>query len=157
MTDTDRNGLGGRLRRLPGQLLLALVNGTAVLVILAAVLALVAIARIDGLSDRITATVTDAVMAETGVDPRAALADLQGLRADIRGLSETLTESKVSGGALVAAIERLEGRLDSLEAGLAAIRQSRTALIDEGLASVSRSFADALARFQGCAVPPAAS
>ena len=45
MTEPDRNEIASRLWRLPGQLLLALVNATAILVILAAILALVALAR----------------------------------------------------------------------------------------------------------------
>ena len=125
------------------------------LVIVAAVLALIAIARVDGVADRVTATVTEAVMSETGVDPRAALSDLQGLRADILSLSATLQEAKAGGGTIVVAIETLEARLDKLESGLAAIRQSRAAVINEALSAASRSFADGLARVQGCLVPPA--
>ena len=156
MTDGDRNGLGPRLRRLPGQLLLALVNATAVLVILAAVLVLIAYARIDAITGHLAATVTDSVMTQAGVDPRAAMADLAGLRADVRALTDALETTKAGGEALLAAqTDRLEARLGTLEAGLAAIRQSRTALLNEALSEVSRSFADALARFEGCVGPPA--
>ena len=156
MTDADRNGLGVRLRRLPGQLLLALVNATALLVILAAVLILVAYARIDTITGHLATTVTDAVMAQAGVDPRAAMADLEGLRSDVRALTEALEATKAGGEALLAAqAERLESRLDTLEEGLTAIRQSRTALLNQALSEVSRSFADALARLEGCVNPPA--
>ena len=47
MTKRDHNGISARLWRLPGQLLLALINATAILVIVAAILALVAIARVE--------------------------------------------------------------------------------------------------------------
>ena len=39
MTERDHNGISARLWRLPGQLLLALINATAILVIVAAILA----------------------------------------------------------------------------------------------------------------------
>ncbi|MCB1500076.1 MAG: hypothetical protein KDK07_09870 [Bauldia sp.] len=158
MTDTERNGLGARLRRLPGQLLLALVNATAVLVIVAAVLVLVAYGRIDAITERLTSTVTAAVMSQAGVDPKAALADLDGLRSDVRALTEALATAKSGGQALLAAqAERLEARLDTLQAGLAGIRQSRTALLNEALSEATRSLADALGRLQGCVIPTTGS
>lgn len=49
MPEPDRNGTSARLWRLPGQLLLVLINTTSILVIVAAILTLVAIARINHL------------------------------------------------------------------------------------------------------------
>ena len=40
-------GISARLWRLPGQLLLALINATAVLVIVAAILTILALARVE--------------------------------------------------------------------------------------------------------------
>jgi hypothetical protein len=45
MAEPDGSEISARLWRLPGQLLLALINATAILVIVAAIVALVAIAR----------------------------------------------------------------------------------------------------------------
>ena len=59
MTEPDRNGITARLWKLPGQLLLALINATAILVIVAAIVALVAIARINHFAENIVATMTD--------------------------------------------------------------------------------------------------
>ena len=47
MAEPDGNGISGRLWRLPGQLLLALINATAILVIVAAIVALVAMAQVN--------------------------------------------------------------------------------------------------------------
>jgi len=47
LSEPDRNRIAARLWQLPGRLLLALIDGTAILVIVAAILALVAMARID--------------------------------------------------------------------------------------------------------------
>ena len=51
-----------RLRRLPGQFLLALINATAILVIVAAVVALIAMARVNTFAENIVATMTEAVL-----------------------------------------------------------------------------------------------
>ena len=50
MAEIDSDGISARLWKLPGQLLLALINATALLVIVAAIFALVAIARIEQLA-----------------------------------------------------------------------------------------------------------
>ena len=63
VSHSQQSALSQRLRRLPGQLLLALVNATAVLVILAAILVLVAIGRAEDAAGRVTATVTEALAA----------------------------------------------------------------------------------------------
>ena len=61
-----RDELRARLRRLPGQLLLALINGTALLVIVAAIIALVAISKVTNLANDVASTMTDAVLSRIG-------------------------------------------------------------------------------------------
>ena len=70
MAKPDGNGISARLWRLPGQLLLALINATAILVIVAAILALVAISRINHFAENVTATMTEAVLSKVDL-PRA--------------------------------------------------------------------------------------
>src|SRR3954451_3724588 len=92
-----------RLRRVPGQLVLALINATAILVIAAAILALVAMARIDHLAGRVAATMTDAVLAKAGGLPREVLADLPRLRAELQRFGYALRERKLGENAAVQA------------------------------------------------------
>ena len=61
-----RDELRARLRRLPGQLLLALINGTALLVIVAAIRALVAISKVANLANDVASTMTNAVLSRIG-------------------------------------------------------------------------------------------
>ena len=61
MAEADHPGISARLWRLPGQLLLALINATAILVIVAAILVLVAISRVEHFGANIVATMTEAV------------------------------------------------------------------------------------------------
>src|SRR4051812_11083701 len=58
MAEWNRNGFSARLRRLPGQLLLALVNATVILVIVATILVLVAVNRINHFAENIVSTMT---------------------------------------------------------------------------------------------------
>ena len=61
MSYHDAPGLGRRLVRLPGQLLLALVNATALLVIAACVLSLLVLNRVDTAGERIAGNVTESM------------------------------------------------------------------------------------------------
>lgn len=65
----DSPGLGARLIRLPGQLLLALVNATALLVIIACILTIVTLNRVDDASARIAGSVTDAALSRLQMSP----------------------------------------------------------------------------------------
>ena len=56
MAEPDYPGISARLWRLPGQLLLALINGTAILVIVASILSLVALVRMEHFAETIVAT-----------------------------------------------------------------------------------------------------
>jgi len=83
-------GLGSRLLRLPGQLLLALVNATAVLVIAACVLALIVLNRVETASERIAGTVTDAALARLDVTPAEFRTRLEALDGRMEALSAQL-------------------------------------------------------------------
>ncbi|MHA7774365.1 hypothetical protein [Roseibium sp. M-1] len=90
MSYYDAPGLGGRLRRLPGQLLLALVNATALLVIAACVLALIVLNRVDTAGARIAGTVTEAALTRLKVSPEEFKSRLDGLDGRIETLSKQL-------------------------------------------------------------------
>jgi len=90
MSYYDAPGLGGRLRRLPGQLLLALVNATTLLVIAACVLALIVLNRVDTAGAHIAGTVTEAALTRLNVSPEAFKSRLDGLDGQIETLSKQL-------------------------------------------------------------------
>jgi hypothetical protein len=94
MAEPDRNGISARLRRLPGQLLLALINATAILVIAAAILALVAIARINHFTGNLVATMTEAVLSKVDLPAKDVLANLRNLTAEVPRLATPLGRSR---------------------------------------------------------------
>ena len=75
MPETVRNGIFARLWRLPRDLLLALINATALLVIVAAILVLLAIVRIDNFAGNVAATMTDAVLSKINLPSKDVLAN----------------------------------------------------------------------------------
>ena len=90
MSEPDVNGISARLWRLPKQLLLALVNATAILVIVAAIVALVAIARINNFAENIVATMTEAVLAKVDLPSKDVLANLRNLTTEVRTVGNAL-------------------------------------------------------------------
>ena len=93
MSESDQNGISARLRRLPGQFLLALINATAILVIVAAVVALIAMARVNTFAENIVATMTEAVLSKIDLPSRDVLANLRNLTEEVRTLGNTLRKS----------------------------------------------------------------
>lgn len=156
MSDPHTSDLSARLRQLPGQLLLALVNGTAILVIAAALLALAATAKVTHLAETVAATMTDAVLTRVDVKPRRVLEKLDDLTAEIQSLRSELQEKKAHGHApLDPAIDRLYERLAALETAIDQLRDGRTQLLDEATARLSLSLGQALQDFGTCKATPA--
>ena len=66
---SETPGLVARLKRLPAQLLLALVNATALLVITACILLVVVLNRVDHAAETIAGKVTDATISRLDMSP----------------------------------------------------------------------------------------
>ena len=144
--------VSARLRRLPGQLVLALINATAILVIAAAILALVAISRIDHLAGRVAETMTDAVLAKAGGLPKDALADLPRLRAELQRFGDALRERKLGENAAVQAeAAQLREALAALRTSIDRLASARSALTDDAIRQFGLGVADALVKRRGCA------
>ena len=94
MVEPDDHGISARLWRHPGQLLLALINATAILVIVAAIVALVAIAQINRFAENVAATMTEAVLSKVDLPQKDVLANIRNLTTEVSTLGNTLREIK---------------------------------------------------------------
>jgi DNA-binding protein H-NS len=151
MAEPDRNGISTRLWRLPWQLLLALVNATAILVIVAAILALVAIARIDHFAENVVATMTEAVLSKVDLPPKDVLANLRNLRAEVRTLGNSLREIKArEHPALQSEIAQLKEALTVLNISVERLGSARSVLTDEAIGQLGRTVTDALTKLRDC-------
>ena len=95
MSKPHRNEISARLRRLPVDFLLALINATAILVIVAAILALIVMVRNDKFAGSVVTTMTEAVLSKIDLPSKSVLANLRNLTEEVRTLGNTLREIKV--------------------------------------------------------------
>jgi len=137
----DQSEIYTRLRRLPGQLLLALINATAVLVIVGAIVAIIALGRIERFAERVVGTMTDAVLSKVDLPSKDALSGIRELSEEVRALRSSLKDIK-SGQATLPGIARLNERLDALNASIDKLGNTRSILTD----AVAARFGDAVTR-----------
>jgi hypothetical protein len=137
----DRSELATRLRRLPGQLLLALINGTAMLVIVAGVVLVIALGRIERFAENVAGTMTSAVLSKVDLPSRDALSNIRELSAEVRALHSALRDIK-AGETTLPGIARLNERLDEVSRNIDRIGNARSVLTD----AVAARFGDAATR-----------
>jgi hypothetical protein len=158
MAEPDINGISARLRRLPGQLLLVLVNATTILVIVAAILALVAVERINHLAGNVAATMTEAVLSKVGLPAKGVLANLQTLTTEVRTLGNALREIRAGENPLLQSeIARLNETLAGLNISVDRLGNARLLLTDEAIERLGRAVTDALIKLRACSSDAARS
>jgi hypothetical protein len=151
MAEPDGNGISARLWRLPGQLLLALINATAILVIVAAIVVLVAIARINHFAENVAATMTEAVLSKVGLPERDVLANIRNLTAEVRTLGNTLREIKDGERpTLQPELARLKEALTLLNVSIDRIGNARSLVTDEAIGQLGRTVTDVLMKLRDC-------
>jgi len=147
----DRNEISARLRRLPIDFLLALINATMLLVIVAAILALVVMVRIDNFAGRMATTMTEAVLSKIDLPSKNVLANLRNLTEEVRTLGNTLRDIKVGENPVIQIeIARLKEALTALNASVDRLTNTRTILTDEAIAQLGRAVTDTLTQMRGC-------
>jgi hypothetical protein len=153
LPETFGNEISARLWRLPRQLLLALINATAILVVAAAILAIVAIARIEDFAGNVAARMTEAVLSRVDLPSKEVLANLRNLREDVRTLGNCLREMKTEERAnLQAEVARLREAMTVLNGSIDRLTNARTVLTDEAIGQLGRSVTDTLTSLRGCAL-----
>lgn len=144
--------LSTRLRKLPGQLGLALINATAILVIIAAILALAAVSRINNFAGNLAGTMTAAALSRIDLPSRDVLNNLNDLTAEIRSLRNSFREAREGRDPILESrIARLEQAAGTLNANIDRLRHARTVLTDEAIGQLGRSVSDTLTKLRGCA------
>ena len=151
MSKSDRNEYSARLRRLPVDFLIALTNATAILVIVAAILALIVMVRIDNLAGRVVTTMTEAVLSKIDLPSKNVLTNLRNLTEEVRTLGNTLRDIKVGDNPVVQVeIARLKEALTALTVSIDRFANARTILTDEAIAQLGRAVTDTLTQMRGC-------
>lgn len=155
MSTYDAPGLGSRLLRLPGQLLLALVNATALLVIAACVLSLVVLDRVEAAGDRIAGTVTDAALARLDVTPVEFKTRLETLDGRIEALSAQLADPDLQDHWEIARqLKELNGNLAQIRAAAAGLGAAGPDVTAAAFDQAGDILTDALHAARGCETAP---
>ena len=155
MAEPDRNGISARLWKLPGQLLLSLINATAILVIAAAILTLIAIVGIDRFAENVAATMTEAVLSKVDLPSKKVLANLQNLTAQIRTLASAIREVKEGEHpALQFEIAQLKEALTVLNINVDRLGNARSILTDEAIGHLGQAVTDSLMKLRDCSSSP---
>jgi hypothetical protein len=129
---------------------LALINTTAILVIVAAILALIVMVRIDNFAGRMTET----VLSKIDLPSKNVLANLRGLTEEVRALGNTLREIKVrENPALQSEFSRVGATLTALDASINRLTDTRTLFTEEAIGHLSRGVAETLTKMRSCASP----
>jgi chromosome segregation ATPase len=137
---------------------LALLNGTAILVIAAALLALAATAKVTHLAENVAATMTDAVLSRVDVKPGRVIAKIDNLTTEIRSLRDALQQEKVERRAdLDPAVRQLKEKLARLEKAIENLSDARSRLVNEAAAQLSLSLGEVLQDFGSCKLDAARS
>jgi hypothetical protein len=132
-------------------MLMALINGTAILVIVEAILALVATWKVTHLAENVASTMTDAVLSRIDVEPQLLLAGIHSVGDDTRALAKTLKQAGAEGTFRQdPEIERLSERLGTLRASIERLGDARSQLVEEAMARVARAVAEGLENFRAC-------
>ena len=143
--DGYKKELRARLRRLPLHLLLALINGTAILVIVAAILGLLAVSKVNHLADNVASTMTDAVLSRINLEPQQVLATFKDVAADVDRLLGLLKQARSEGPSrLDPEVAKLSERLSALRASIKQLDDARSSLVDEAIARIERALAETL-------------
>ena len=151
MAELDGNGISARLWKLPLQLLLSLINATAILVIVAAIVTVVAIARINHFAEDVVATMTEAVLSKVDLPSKDVLANLRSLTAEVRGLRDSLGELKAAKQpALQFEITQLKEALNVLNVNVDRLGSARSILTDEAIGQLGRTITDTLTKLRNC-------
>jgi hypothetical protein len=146
-----RSEIAARLRSLPVEFLLALINATAVLAIVAAILVLIAMTRIDNFAGSVVTTMTEAALSKLDLPPKDALANLRSLTEEVRTLGSTLREIKVGENPVVQTnIERMKVALNALNGSIDRLANTRVILTDEAIGQLGRAATDTLTKMRGC-------
>ena len=125
--------------------MVALINATSILVILAAGLALFAIVRIDNFAGNVIGTMTEAVLSKVDLPSKEVLTNLRELREEVRTLGNALREIKAEENSpLQSEVARLKEALTTLNISVDRLANARTMLTDEAIAQLGRSVTDTL-------------
>ena len=151
MADQKNATLGGRLRRLPRDFTLAFVIATSILAIAAAVLAIVAVGRVQQAGANIASAATEAVAEQLGATPVAISQRLDAVSSEVTRLATALETTRDElAPAARADLIAIERRLAQLQETISAATAAGPELINSAIRQAGAELGNALAHARSC-------
>ncbi|MTI45761.1 hypothetical protein JM93_00610 [Roseibium hamelinense] len=145
------NTLTRRILALPGQFLVALINATSILVIVAAVLVIVMLNRIETASETLAAAATEAALARMEIAPGDLKARLDGLEMRIETLTQALKNPDLpQAPALREDLNRLNNNLAQLNKSAQALSAAGPELTENALKQAGNSLTEIVLALSRC-------
>ena len=146
--------LGRRIRRLPGQLLVALVNATAILVIVAAALAILAVSRFETAGENLAAHLSREAVTQLGVTPGELKSKLDTLEEKMKSLQAGLAQARqTDDGPLRAQIADLNETLTELKAAVVKLGDAHPQVVEAAIRQIGATLTDTLLQLRNCRSP----
>lgn len=138
---------GSRLGRAISNLLLAVLNATLVLFIVAAIAGIVLIGKARTFASDIAGDVTQAAISSTGLQPADALSELRMVSTEIRDLKVAIAERGTDVDQRVA---QLSARLDSVQATIDGLRSRKVEMTDAVIDRAGVALGNAMRSLRDC-------
>jgi hypothetical protein len=146
-------GRRGPFRRFLGQLLLSLVNGTSILVIVAAVLVIVASQKITHLAHDVATTMTNAALVRVGGTVPGLGKNLEIASENVRAVADQLKQLREDRANLGDPyLTRLDDSLNRLTADVQELKSTRSLLVDALITRIGLWVSDGLRYLWVCSV-----
>ena len=130
---------------LPLHLLLALINGTSILVIVAAILDLLTLSKINHLADNVASTMTDAVLSRISLEPQQVLTTFNNVATEVDRLVGLLKQARSEEPSRFdPEVAKLSESLSALQASIKQLDETRSSLVDEAIMRIERALGEAL-------------
>lgn len=143
--------LGQRLWALPGQFFIALLNATSILVIIACLLVLLTLSRVDGIAASLAETVSGTALETLNVTPEGFQARLDRLEEKMDRLSGQLQQTAdIKDAGLKSELEDLNASLGEISSAVEAVTTSAPDMQKTAFQQAGQTVTDVLLGFAGC-------
>ena len=140
-----------RLLALPGQLVVALINATAILVIVACVLVLLTLNQVDAVAGNLAGTVTSAALGQLGVSGEGFRERLEKIEARTAEISQQLQDpARANAADLRAELAELNASVSKISSALTALATEAPEMKETAFRQAGQTVTDLLLGLSGC-------
>jgi hypothetical protein len=147
----ETQGIGRRLRQLPGQLMLSVINATALLVIAACVLTLMTFSHVENSVSRLSAVVVSAIFERVEFDAAKLAHRLHEAEQQIRDIRAAVKERVgAEDGPIGPRIEALTDGISGLRSDVAKLTTVKAQMTDQAFRTLGAALTEGIVGLRQC-------